>query len=263
MKLNKSIFLLILALSAAACYILPQEKTATRAESKAISRQDVAQNTDLEKQDNVSLTHEVEALLEKNETLVRNNNEMELALSEHRKKAEAKAIALIEKNEKRVIKDIKKTLNKYKRLFEITTDQERKIAEWAEEKARYKRFPDERTTDSPPKTEEKIKTILSDEQLEIYQRQEAHERDFTATHTATRDLHKYPVTLKLTEDQKSSLYQNLYKFSHSKSSSEFKERYDERGDSALSKGDQRLIWAAEGVLSKEQNSKLLSHIQSK
>jgi len=81
------------------------------------------------------------------------------------------------------------------------------IAEWTEEEERYRRFPDERVTDTKPDSSGKIKSILSDEQLKIYEQYKNKWIDFNGSQSASHYLRKYPVTLRLTEVQKDSIYQ--------------------------------------------------------
>ena len=94
--------------------------------------------------------------------------------------------------------------------------------------------------------------ILNDDQLQIYEKHLIKKDNTNAEFMAYHMVNSYPVTLNLSEEQKDVLYQNLYQFKHSKTRSEFLERYEKLNSDYYNKDTQALIWAAEGVLSENQ-----------
>jgi len=116
--------------------------------------------------------------------------------------------------------------------------------------------------------EKDIMSVLTGEQISIYEKHVTHKHDTYAAGYATSDLGKYPVTLSLSEDQKDAIYRNLYLYRHDdtreeirKILGEYTEKIIDRPYVKTSRLAAVTIWAARDVLTEKQMEILLKSRQ--
>jgi len=214
-----------------------------------------------------SLIAETEGLRETIATLKQTKNELESRLNKYTEKETEINADLSEKVESMV----QRKLKVHKAIMVLTPEQERQISQWHWDSLSYWMSVFDGIVDvndpSPMKTlntEEKIKTILTDEQLMIYEAHLIKEDNETAETHAAIALSDYPITVSLSDEQKDALYQKLYQYEHRDSNDEILERYNNLKNKQFEQHEQMLIWAAEDVISEEQMEILMdSFIQSK
>lgn len=156
-------------------------------------------------------------------------------------------------------------LKEFKGLFELTPEQAAQIGELAWESSQYwkKVHSGKFVTKDLPFIDynAKIKALLTPEQLEIYEVHLEERRNSTASTGATATLGRYPVTLLLSEEQKDSLYENLYSYFHSDLNDEIREAVKNTVPEEYKGTDRALIWAAKGIMEEEQYLALLQSLK--
>ena len=162
-------------------------------------------------------------------------------------------------------KVIARRLQEFRGLFDLTPEQASRIGEIEWESSNYwKKFHagEIDVKNQPPiDSNAEIMALLTPEQLEIFEVHLEERKDTVASTAATSTLGSYPVTLLLSDEQKDSIYENLYSYYHA-------DRQDEARDAAKNtlpeeyKGrDQALIWAAKDILDEEQYLALLQSLK--
>ena len=139
-------------------------------------------------------------------------------------------------------------LKQYRAILELTPYQEEQIGEWE-----WEHYLAHKRGESFPNKVELIKSILTDDELKIYE-QDLRERDKVRTErSSSYRLAKYPVTLNLSEEQKDAIFENLHKYADSKTRAHIIiERRNEEKYKEFEPTTRVLIWAAEDVISDEQ-----------
>ena len=113
--------------------------------------------------------------------------------------------------------------------------------------------------DQPPiDLDAEIKALLTPDQLEIFEVHLEEKKNSTASIAATSTLGRYPVTLLLSDEQKDSIYENLYSYYHADQQDEVREAVKNTLPEEYKGTDQALIWAAKDVLDEEQYLALLA-----
>lgn len=157
-------------------------------------------------------------------------------------------------------------LAEYRALFDLTPEQASAIGEWEWALAQYWRefHAGNRSAKDPvPLVEDKVREILTPEQLEIYEAHLEAKHNNMVEVAAQANLSQYPTTLELSEEQKDGLYRNLYFMYHKSSSGEYVERLNAyRMEGGYKPGAEYLMLAAEGVLSEEQMDQLEDAVTS-
>ena len=155
---------------------------------------------------------------------------------------------------------IETRLKEYSALFELSSDQAHLIGEWEWEQRKF--WSDfhsgKRSADDPvPNVEDKVREILSPDQLEIYEAHldEKHHRDVELA--AQGQLTFYPTTLNLSGEQKDELFLNLYDIQHKSTNADHEDGLKSYRDIGhYTPGAEYLLLAARGVLSEDQFEEL-------
>ena len=162
-------------------------------------------------------------------------------------------------------KIIARRLQEFKGLFDLTPEQAAQIGELAWESSQYwkKVHSGEINIKKQPwmDVDAEIKALLTPEQLEIYEVHLEERKVSTASVMATTTLGQYPVTLLLSEEQKDSIYENLYSYFHAGQREEVKEALKDTLPGEYKGTDQTLIWAAKETLEEEQYLALLQALK--
>lgn len=162
-------------------------------------------------------------------------------------------------------KYIARRLKEFKGLFELTPEQAAQIGELVWEFSQYWEKVHSRKIDTKdlPQIDlnAEIKAVLTPEQLEIYEVHLEERRNSVASTAATSTLGRYPVTLLLSEEQKDSLYENLYSYFHSGLSNEVREAIKNTVPEDYKGTDRALIWAAMDIMDEEQYLALLQSLK--
>ncbi len=157
-------------------------------------------------------------------------------------------------------KEIEKRLKEYRALFELSPDQAHLIGEWEWELAKYWRefFAGKRSGNDPvPFVEDKVREILSPDQIEIYEAHLEAKHHSQAEFNAQAQLTRYPTTLNLSEEQKDELFLNLYDIQHKSTKADYEEGLKSYRDTGhYTPGAEYLLLAASGVLSEDQFEEL-------
>ena len=162
-------------------------------------------------------------------------------------------------------KVIARRLQEFKGLFDLTPEQAAQIGELAWESSMYwKKFHsgEIQVKNQPPiDVDAEIKALLTPDQLEIYEVHLEERRNSIASTAATSALGNYPVTLLLSDEQKDSIYENLYSYLHSDQQDEVRDAVKNTLPEAYNGRDQLLIWAAKDILEEEQYLALLQSLK--
>ena len=164
-------------------------------------------------------------------------------------------------------KIIARSLQEFKGLFDLTPEQAAKIGELAWESSNYwkKVHAGEIDIKKQPwiDVDAEIKALLTPDQLEIFEVHLEEKKNSTASIVVTTTMRRYPVTLLLSEEQKDSIYANLYSYHRSGSNDEVREAVKSTLPEEYKGTDQALIWAAKDVLDEEQYLALLQSLKKK
>ncbi len=160
---------------------------------------------------------------------------------------------------------IARRLQEFKGLFELTPEQAAQIGELAWESSQYWKKVRSGVIDIKGKLhidyDAKIKALLTPEQLEVYEAHLEEKKDSTASTAATSTLGTYPVTLLLSDEQKDSIYENLYSYFHADLSNETREAVKNIVPEEYKGLDRAVIWAAKEILEEEQYLALLQALK--
>jgi len=219
---------------------------------------------------NTEIVRQNDILTEKNFTLSETNTNLELQVYgyKERDKAEKKKYSRSPVTEG----DIKYKLRKYITGIgiKLTETQELKIREWVRKELEFWRmsWAERRNLkgSSPPNVIEQIKSILSDEQLDMYESHFVQKNNTMGEALASVLLGDYPQIVELSEEQKDLIYQNLYKISHPDTQKEtikiMAESMSDLKDTQIREHERMLLWAAEEVLSVEQIDILMQSFEN-
>jgi len=194
--------------------------------------------------ENASLALEADALVEEMAALTQTISKLEIQLNKYVKSGDKKIDAKQTQDERY----LKKKLKEYTTMLDLTPHQQNQVEGWLRERVFI---------------EESVKSILTDAQLQIYEKHLAHEKNVLAARGANYELNKYPVTINLSEDQKDLIYQNilisdnLYNMQQPKRHLNFTRRWKKLKEKPFNRENQELIWAAEDVISEEQMKALI------
>lgn len=147
--------------------------------------------------ENASLALEADALVEEMAALTQTISKLEIQLNKYVKSGDKKIDAKQTQDERY----LKKKLKEYTTMLDLTPHQQNQVEGWLRERVFI---------------EESVKSILTDAQLQIYEKHLAHEKNVLAARGANYELNKYPVTINLSEDIKIGLlpfadFPRLYK----------------------------------------------------
>jgi len=146
----------------------------------------------------------------------------------------------------------------YKAILNLSSDQEQKIRKLLEEEYVYMDLITKSISNAEdhtlPDTEENIKSVLNIDQTQIFEAYLINKVNVEVEYSAFGTLAEYPYTLNAQED---IILQNLFKQNHPDTANEFHDRYNNLEDKQFSKTEQRMIWAAEDVLSIDQVEELI------
>ena len=199
------------------------------------------------------------------EKLEENNNSLSLRIAElERLLEDYEQIKREEEKDLIAAKEelIKKRLKEYSALFELSSEQAHLIGEWEWELGKYWKefFSGKRSAsadDPPPNVEDKVREILSPEQLEIYEAHVDAKHHSSVELTAQAQLAMYPTALNLSEDHKDELFNNLYYIHHKSTKADNEDGLKSYRDTGLyTSGAEYLLFAARGVLSEVQFEEL-------
>jgi len=258
--LNMKLLYLILSFGAgiAVCYIYLRETAPTTLTSEEILYKEQAQDASELNEAKIVMLLESNALREENNLLAQTIFQLENKLSNYEKQKDEEHTKKLE----RVERMTKSKLSKIKAILELTPQQELMITEFVREKWTQgfidKKFNLKRDVNID------IKSVLTDEQLPIYEEHLNQENDNNAVFVATMQLGDYPISLSLSEEQKDVIYQNVYKLTHRDTFLEtddavekFIEEYNKINNKRYSFGNMEMIWAAKDALSVEQMELLI------
>jgi len=216
----------------------------------------------------MEIVSKVDSLTDKNATLLNDISILESLLKKYaeteERDEETKHIAQLD--EKEIY--INSVLQNYSINLELTEEQEQLIGEWEWELTEHwnrqvitSNTPIEGPLDTPPfSINERIKSILSDDQAQEFQLQLTQIENARTESQAIEQLGRYPASIHLTEEQKDHIYQNIYKYIHADTREvhlkEFNETY---GNQELGLGiiGERMLRASNGVLTKKQEKALI------
>ncbi len=157
-------------------------------------------------------------------------------------------------------KVVESRLKEYRALFELSPDQAHLIGEWEWENSKYWRefHSGKRSGNDPiPYVEDKVREILSPDQLEIYEAHLEAKYQSGVELAANAQLTYYPTTLNLSEEQKDELFLNLYDIQHKSTKADYEEGLKSYRDTGhYTPGAEYLLLAASGVLSEDQFEEL-------
>lgn len=147
-------------------------------------------------------------------------------------------------------------LREYLGLFDLTGEQAAQIGEWEwEEKLYWDAFREKRQQPDPrriPLTD-RVRSILSPEQQEVYDAQLEAKAESMAQMGAQSILSRYPITLNLSEEQKDSIFQNLYRMHHQSTANEYMPViYNLSKSEGIPYTEAQLILAGEDILNDDQ-----------
>ena len=164
-------------------------------------------------------------------------------------------------------KIIARSLQEFKGLFDLTPEQAAKIGELVWESSNYwkKVHAGEIDIKKQPwiDVDAEIKALLTPYQLEIFEVHLEEKKNSTASIVVTTTMRRYPVTLLLSEEQKDSIFANLYSYHRSGSNDEIREAVKNTLPEEYKGTDQALIWAAKDILDEEQYLALLQSLKKK
>lgn len=205
-------------------------------------------------EENAALTREADSLIVENSALKKNNVELTHQLETFTREQKDRGNANITYHDF----DVRNELKEYNTILALSTEQEEQIANWLQNNHwgfEWQRF--------HPALTDNIKSILSDEQLDVYEKHLAQKADSEAATKATDLLGNYPVTMNLSENQKDIIYSTLYNLVHldaRKNDELIMEIYTLKIDDRnrrMSYDDNLLVWAAKETVSEEQMDALI------
>ena len=162
-------------------------------------------------------------------------------------------------------KVIARRLQEFRGLFELTPEQAARIGELAWESSNYwkKVHAGEIDIKKQPwiDVDAEIKALLTPDQLEIFEVHLEERKESMASLAATSTLASYPVTLLLSEEQKDSIFANLYSYHRSNQQDGIREAVKNTMPEDYKGMDQALIWAAKDILEEEQYLALLQSLK--
>jgi len=154
--------------------------------------------------ENFRLKYQLEAITRDYALTVSTVDQLQAELIDYKEKREEEE----KDSEQRTQSHIQKLIKKYESMLNIDSYQKKQITEYLWER--------NRDNLSTAETENKIKGILNDEQISIWDDGKNQELNTLAETAASVYLGTYPVSLKLDEGQKDVIWQNLYKHHHPK-----------------------------------------------
>jgi len=229
--------------------------------------------TEEEKAENASLITKVELLREEHLSLSLTNQSLKSLLLKYEKKQDNNKPSKYERDAKLIEKNVLSELKKYRILLKLTPEQESEILALAMKAAlsiyaEHKYVSEQKVRAA---VEKDVKSLFSEEQLEIYAAQDKHQKGARAEFTANYVMSYFPVTLNFSEKQKDFLYSKIYNQGHSdtkqkisdnlkKISKEYNDAYDTKFEGL----ETYLIWAVQDVATDEQMEALIkSFIRTK
>jgi len=252
-----------------ACYMFFQdpESTDLAPEETLYKAQEDANLKDV----NARLLQESDALRQGNILLTGKIAQLEIQLSKYSQEKDKKDAERRKSRGSRV----KYELDILKANLELTPQQEQDTEKFVRDYLQ-----DRKRSQSQSDLEKNIISILTDEQLPIYEEHLSQIKNRNAESIALLSLGNYPTPLKLSEDQKDIIYGNLYKFSHQDTMEEsiyeiekfmvefrktkFVEEYRTNNIKIINFLDAQTIWAAKDALSDDQMQQLvLSMVRSR
>ena len=200
--------------------------------------------------------NQIEKLEENNYSLSLRIAELEELLEGYERIEREEEKALIAAKEKLITERLKE----YRALFELSSDQAYLIGEWEWEHTKYWRdfHAGKRSADDPvPFVEDKVREILSPDQLEIYEAHLEAKYQSGVELAANAQLTRYPTTLNLSEEQKDELFLNLYDIMHKSTKADYEDGLKSYRDTGhYTPGAEILLFAAREILSEDQFEEL-------